>query len=109
MLKGFASNYKRFVQNNCALNYLRPTRSYFTGLNDNKIYLVCITGGPCSGKTTILNHLVEKFQTKFKIFVVNELATSIMSSGVNLDPAEWTIPEHEILTEHFMKHQMNTK
>lgn len=40
---------------------------------------------------------------------MNELATSIMSSGVNLNPAVWTIPEHELLTEYFMQHQINTE
>jgi predicted ATPase len=83
-------------------------RSYYEGAN-NKVYLICLTGGPCAGKTTILNHLTWKFGTNYDVFTINELATGIMNSGVNLNPAVWSVAKHTVLTKGYLDFQIATE
>lgn len=40
---------------------------------------IVLTGGPCSGKTTVMNHLKKRFQDR--IVFVPEVATMLLSSG----------------------------
>ncbi len=45
---------------------------------------IVITGGPCSGKTTGMNYLREKLSNLgYKVFIIPESATEIISSGFN--------------------------
>ena len=48
----------------------------------NKVFLFCITGGPCAGKTTCLQFLSERFAPQYKVFILPELAT--MECVVNI-------------------------
>jgi chorismate-pyruvate lyase len=41
-------------------------RHYHEGLK-NKVYLVCLTGGPCAGKTTALASIMTHFSSKFTV------------------------------------------
>jgi putative protein kinase ArgK-like GTPase of G3E family len=46
------------------------------------IHRICLTGGPCAGKTTALNKLSEKLQELgFKVLVVPEAATLMTQGG----------------------------
>lgn len=69
----------------------------------NKIYTICLTGGPCAGKTTALSRLIDCFSHVYKVLVVPELATQAINAGVSLDPNNYTREDHQKLTHHFMK------
>ena len=57
----------------------------FTHLDDTQVRLhkICITGGPCGGKTTGIAYLTEKLKEMYNIpvFVVPEAATMMMKGG----------------------------
>ena len=43
---------------------------------------IAITGGPCAGKTTAMQKIVEEFTERgYKVFVVSETATELISGG----------------------------
>lgn len=53
---------------------------------ESPVYRICLTGGPCAGKTTALTKIVnvlEKF--RFKTYIVPEAATLLMKSGAMID------------------------
>ena len=44
---------------------------------------IAITGGPCAGKTTAMQKIVQEFTEKgYKVFVVNEAATELINGGI---------------------------
>ena len=46
---------------------------------------VVLTGGPSSGKTTVLNSIVKEFNKHFvKVIVVPETATELITAGVRM-------------------------
>lgn len=51
---------------------------------------ICLTGGPCAGKTTSLSKIIETFAPQFAVYTVPELATITFSSGVTIIPASFT-------------------
>lgn len=54
------------------------------------IIKICLTGGPCAGKTTSLSKLRELFTPQFAVYTVPELATMTFSSGVTIIPSSFT-------------------
>ncbi len=52
-------------------------------MNTNNVPTICLTGGPCAGKTTILSRLQERLDDLgFAVVVVPEVATEFISSGI---------------------------
>ncbi len=44
---------------------------------------IAITGGPCAGKTTAMQRLVDEFTEKgYHVFVISETATTLMEGGI---------------------------
>lgn len=44
---------------------------------------IAITGGPCAGKTTAMQKIVQEFTERgYKVFVVNEAATELINGGI---------------------------
>ena len=44
---------------------------------------IVLTGGPCAGKTTALQSIVEEFEEKgFNIYIVPEAATLLINMGI---------------------------
>lgn len=44
---------------------------------------IVITGGPCAGKTTAMQKIVQEFTEKgYKVFVINEAATELINGGI---------------------------
>lgn len=72
-----------------------------------RLYKVCLTGGPCSGKTTALTTLMEKFSTEFIVYCIPELATMTFSSGVTIIPEEFTPTTHKTFIQAMMQAQMD--
>lgn len=59
--------------------------------NDEPIYKICFTGGPCAGKTTALSSLLSQCsQLGFKPFLVPEAATTLMKAGYLIDNSEFS-------------------
>lgn len=57
-------------------------------------YKICLTGGPCGGKTTAIDHLTEKLKERgYQVFVVPEAASMIFSSGASIDLGKYTDAE----------------
>lgn len=71
-----------------------------------KIYVICLTGGPCAGKTTACSLLKEKLSSKFILYFLPELAATTVLAGVTIIPSEFTPKTHTVFTEGIMKMQM---
>lgn len=56
-----------------------------------RIHKICLTGGPCGGKTTGLAYLSEKLKEIYHIpvYVVPEAATMLAKGGVNIRTHEY--------------------
>ena len=50
-----------------------------------EIHVVALTGGPCGGKTTVVNLIKEKslLMSGFQVFVANEAAENLISNHIN--------------------------
>lgn len=50
-----------------------------------KVYKIVLTGGPCGGKSEILEKLIQHYsqQENLKVFVVTETATEVINSGLS--------------------------
>jgi len=49
-----------------------------------KFYKICLTGGPCGGKTTGLSYIEREFtKMGYKVVIINESATELILSGLN--------------------------
>lgn len=72
-----------------------------------KLYKVCLTGGPCAGKTTALTRLMQKFSSDFIVYCVPEVATMTFSSGVTIIPSEFTPETHKTFTQGICQMQID--
>lgn len=72
------------------------------------IYKICLTGGPCAGKTTALTHL-QNVLTKFgfRVFCVPEAATLFSKGGAMIDMGDFTFDMQVKFQIQLMKTQIN--
>lgn len=63
--------------------------------NNNNVFKICITGGPCSGKTTGMNYIRQRFSPKYIVYCVPEVATMAVQSGVNIIPSSFSEEDHK--------------
>lgn len=68
---------------------------------------VCLTGGPCSGKTSALTAIKQQFSNKFIIYEVPEVGTLAFNAGVNLLPSAYSKEEHKVFTHGICKAQID--
>lgn len=73
----------------------------------NKIYRICITGGPCAGKTTCMSVLREKLSPQFQVYALPEVASFTFGGGVTIIPTEFTPEDHVVFTGGIMEMQYN--
>ena len=67
----------------------------------HSINRICLTGGPCAGKTTALTTLVQVLtELGFKVFQVPEAATMLMKGGA-------MIQTHKLSLEEAVRFQIN--
>ena len=72
-------------------------------LKNKKIYKICLTGGPCSGKTTALSYLQETFTKKgYMVLIVPETASELILGGI----APWTIDTNYNFESYIIKLQI---
>ena len=76
-------------------------------MGEQKIFKVCLTGGPCSGKTTSLAEIVQYFSHEFMIYTLPEVATMTFSSGVSIIPSEFTEDNHKEFTKSICQMQID--
>lgn len=52
---------------------------------EKRIVKIPITGGPCSGKSTVISTIKQRFQNAgWKVFICQEMATRLFSSGIEI-------------------------
>lgn len=71
-----------------------------------KIHKICLTGGPCAGKTTAQSLLKEKLGDKYILYFLPEVAATTVLAGVVIIPSEFTPDTHKVFTEGIVKMQM---
>lgn len=67
-----------------------------------KIFKICLTGGPCAGKTSSLNHLKERFSPHFIVYILPEVAATTVGAGVTIIPSEFTPETHKVFTVKYL-------
>ena len=74
---------------------------------------ICLTGGPCGGKSTALSKIEQTLTDKgYKVFVIEETATRYINAGIKPfgeDSISMFDFEGEILTEQLIEEQAFTK
>lgn len=71
-----------------------------------KVHRICLTGGPCAGKTTASSVLKERLGDKYILYFLPEVAATTVLSGVVIVPSEFTPDTHKVFTEGIVKVQM---
>ena len=76
-------------------------------MSDKQTFKICITGGPCAGKTTAMSRLIETFSPEFNVYTVPEMATMTFSSGVTILPENFTPEMHKVFTTSICQMQIH--
>lgn len=71
-----------------------------------KVYKIALTGGPCSGKSSSMKTLIDKFSADFKVYTLPECASTIVNAGVTIIPTEFTEDSHTTFTREICQLQM---
>lgn len=72
------------------------------------IIRICLTGGPCAGKTTALATLNQKMnELGFRVLIVPEAATMLMKGGVFIQTPKMTFADSVKFQINIMRTQMN--
>ena len=71
-----------------------------------KIWKIVLTGGPCSGKTTALTTIYEKFSQHVNVICVPETATMTFRAGVRINPSSYTFEQLIVFTRELVKMQV---
>jgi len=79
----------------------------YTILNIGKnIWVIVLTGGPCSGKTTCLARLNQMFSDRgYKVLIVPETATKLIGAGMSPGELPWIEFQEEILSDTLSQEQ----
>jgi predicted ATPase len=60
----------------------------------NPIFRICLTGGPCAGKTTAIASLTQALQDRgFYVLQVPEAATMLMKGGAFIQTGQMTFSD----------------
>jgi hypothetical protein len=72
-----------------------------------RVFKIALTGGPCSGKTTSLKFIVDKFSSEYTVYTVPECASMIFGSGVTIVPSNFNEDSHTVFTKGICRMQMD--
>ena len=62
------------------------------------IFRLCLTGGPCAGKTTALTTLNQGLASRgFKVFMVPEAATMLMKGGAFIQTGKMSFSDAKLM------------
>ena len=71
------------------------------------MYKICLTGGPCAGKTTALTYLQQVLSQKgFRVFCVPEAATLLMKGGAMINVGNFVFQQAVKFQTTLMRTQM---
>lgn len=76
-------------------------------MGEQKVFKVCLTGGPCSGKTTSLARILQYFSNEFIVYTLPEVATITFTSGVTIVPTDFTEDNHKNFTRSICQMQID--
>ena len=72
------------------------------------MHKICLTGGPCAGKTTLLAKLTSILDNKgIRVFSVPEAATLMMTGGGQIDTSKMSWDYQVAMQTSLLKMQMN--
>ena len=71
-----------------------------------KIWKICLTGGPCSGKTTFLASISERFSQQIDVVTIPETATMTFRSGIRINPTSYSTDHLVHFTSELIKMQI---
>ena len=61
----------------------------YHGLDHLPVFRISISGGPCGGKTTLLQKIKDEFTNKgFRVLMISEVPTMACKAGVNLNTSQ---------------------
>ena len=69
------------------------------------VHRICLTGGPCGGKSTLMTHVTDRLEASgFNVYRVPEAATMMIMGGINfVDKTEMQMLTNQV---ELMKVQM---
>lgn len=74
---------------------------------DQRITIVCFTGGPCAGKTTSMTYIQQRvLEMDMNVVIVPEAATYLMTSGAIINMTSWGDSEVVDFQINLMRLQM---
>ena len=68
-----------------------------------RVWKIVLTGGPCAGKTTALNNIMERFSSIMRVYCLPEMATLTFRSGVVIKPDQYTEDQMVRFTSQFIR------
>ena len=71
-----------------------------------RVFKIALTGGPCSGKSTSMATLMDKFSSDFQVYTLPEVATTVVNSGVTIIPTAFNTETHTIMTRSICEMQI---
>ena len=72
-----------------------------------KVRKIILTGGPCSGKTTLLSAIKNHFSKQFLVFTLPEIATLSIMSGLDINNSNYTNEDSIIMTQERIQFQID--
>lgn len=78
-----------------------------TNFDNKHIIKVVITGGPCAGKTSALNTLINHFSPDFRVYAIPEAATMTFNSGFTIVQKESTKENNKTFNKSIIQFQMD--
>jgi len=81
---------------------------YQTSFKPQNIYKICLTGGPCAGKTTAMTHISERLREMgIRVYIVPEAATLVANGGGLIDVGKMNTHQRIKLQSVIIKYIMD--
>jgi thymidylate kinase len=86
---------------------MKIVKQYNTSFRPQNVFKICVTGGPCAGKTTAMAQIQEKLREMgIRVYVVPEAATLVYNGGGFIDAGKMdthqSIKLHSVLIRYIM-------
>lgn len=76
-------------------------------MEKKSVFKICLTGGPCSGKTTALAKIKEHFSKNFEVITIPEVAATAIIAGVKLIPDQLTLEQSLLINTNMCQLQID--
>jgi len=86
---------------------VKLVKEYASSFRPQNVFKICVTGGPCAGKTTAMAQIQEKLrELGIRVYVVPEAATLVYNGGGFIDAGKLnthqSIKLHSVLVRYIM-------